>query len=210
MIVQLGAVLAAELVAERSARRDERDASHHGVVASVPLAVSEVVKHGLGPRVQEARHPACLPGAPGRPQADARYGPRVDEQQPGADEPFDDDVYVRAWWQRSEHLHGENRSDEAAYALDWAETGIVWQMRHGDPVSAVSLLDRLLDAPGAVPEIVAHNLLQELVEDRGPEVEDDVARLCASETTWRTAVGFVVLTDDQRAGVPALVPYLGT
>jgi alkanesulfonate monooxygenase SsuD/methylene tetrahydromethanopterin reductase-like flavin-dependent oxidoreductase (luciferase family) len=105
----------------------------------------------------------------------------VDEQQPGADEPFDDDVYVRAWWQRSEYLHGEHRDDSAAYALDWAEAGVRNQVRHGDPVSVVSLLYRLLDAPDAVPSIVAYGPLPELLEDRGPEVEQDVARLCATE-----------------------------
>jgi len=133
----------------------------------------------------------------------------VDEQQPSADEPFDDDVYVRGWWQRSEYFHGEHRDDAAGYALDWAETGVMDQVRRGDPVSAVSLLDRLLDAPGAAPEIVAYGPLQALLEDRGPEVEHDVARLCASETTWREAVGFVVLTDKQQAAVPALAAYLG-
>jgi hypothetical protein len=117
-------------------------------------------------------------------------------------------VYVLAWWQRSEHLHGDHRDPDAARALDWAENGVVHQMRHGDPVSAVSLLDRLLDAPGADPEIVAINVLRELLEDRGPEVEHDIARLCASETTWRQAVAHVVLTDEERAAVPALAPYL--
>ncbi len=137
-----------------------------------------------------------------------RYGPRVDEQQPGADEPFDDDVYVRAWWQRSGHLHGERRDDRAACALDWAERGVLHQMRHGDPVSAVSLLHRLLDAPDAVPSTVACGPLQELLEDRGPEVENDVAGLCAIEPSWRHAVAQVALTDQQRAAVPALAPYL--
>jgi hypothetical protein len=133
----------------------------------------------------------------------------LDEQQPGADEPFDDEVYVRTWWQRSEHLHGDRRDADAARALDWADNGVMHQMRHDDPVGAVALLDRLLDAPGAVPEIVAYGPLQELLEDRGPEVEHDVARLCASELTWRQAVGTVVLTGEQRALVPALAPYLG-
>jgi hypothetical protein len=132
----------------------------------------------------------------------------VDEQQPLPDEPFDDDVYVRAWWQRSEHLHGTERDDSAAYALDWAEAGVRDRIRHGDPTSAVSLLHRLLDAPGAVPEIVAHGPLQELMEDRGPEIEQDVAGLCATEAVWRRALAAVVLADGERRAVPALAPYL--
>ncbi len=137
-----------------------------------------------------------------------RYGPRVDEQQPGADEPFGDEVYVRAWWQRSGYLHGEHRDDRAACALDWAQEGVMHQMRHADPESAVTLVHQLLDAPGAFPEIVAYGPLQELLEDRGSEVQDAVAGLCASEPSWRQAVAEVVLTDEQRAAVPALGPYL--
>ncbi len=34
-----------------------------------------------------------------------------DELQPAADQPFHDQVYVRAWWQRSKHLHGVHRDD---------------------------------------------------------------------------------------------------
>jgi len=44
------------------------------------------------------------------------------------------------------------------------------------------------------------------VEDRGPEVEQDIVRLCASEP-WGQAVAEVVLPDEQRAAVPALLPY---
>ncbi len=132
----------------------------------------------------------------------------MNEQQPAGDEPFDDDVYVRAWWQRSEYLHGEHRDDKAGYALDWADEGVRHQMRHADPESAVSLLHRLLDAPDAVPSTVACGPLQELLEDRGSEVQDAVAGLCASEPSWRQAVAQVVLTDEQRAAVPALGPYL--
>jgi len=72
----------------------------------------------------------------------------------------------------------------------------------------VSLLHRLLDAPDAVPSTVAYGPLQELLEDRGPEVEHDVSDLCAIEPSWRRAVAQVVLTEEQRAAVPALAPYL--
>jgi len=96
--------------------------------------------------------------------------------------------------------------DEAAYALDWADAGVMDQMRYGDPES-VTLLYRLLDAPGAVPEVVSYGPMQGPLEDRGPEVEQDIVRLCASEPTWRQAVAEVVLPDEQHAAVPALLPY---
>ena len=127
-----------------------------------------------------------------------------DEQQPLPGEPFDDDVYVRAWWQRFEYLHGTEHDDGAAHELDWAETGVRDRIWHGDPTSAVWLLD----ASGAVPETVAFGPPQELLEDRGPEIEQDVAGLCASQLVRRRAVAAVVLDDGQRRVVPALARYL--
>lgn len=32
--------------------------------------------------------------------------------------------------------------------------------------------------------------------------------MCAEDPIWREAVGMVVLTDEERATVPALAPYL--
>lgn len=132
----------------------------------------------------------------------------MDEQQPAPDEPFDDEVYVRAWWQRSEYFHGTQRSDEAGYALDWAHAGVMNHVRFADSESAVTLMYRLLDAPGADPRIVAEGPLQELLEDRGPEVQEDIADLCTRQPMWRQAVAAVELTPAQRAAVPALEAYL--
>lgn len=133
----------------------------------------------------------------------------MDEQQPAPDEPFDDEVYVRAWWQRSGYFHGTQCSDVAGYALDWAQAGVMERVRLDDSVSVVTLMDRLLDAPGADPHIVADGPLQELLEDRGPEVQDDIADLCTRQPVWRQALAAVDLTAEQRAAVPALHPYLG-
>ena len=133
----------------------------------------------------------------------------MDEQQPADDEPFDDDVYVRAWWQRSGYFHGTQRSDKAGYALDWAHAGVMHQMRFADPESAVTLMHRLLTAPGADPQIVAYGPLQELLEDCGPEVQHDIADLCTSQPIWRQALAAIDLINDRRAAIPALQPYLG-
>lgn len=132
----------------------------------------------------------------------------MDEQQPAPDEPFDDEVYVRAWWQRSGYFHETQRSDVAGYALDWAQAGVMNHVRCADPESAVTLMGRLLDAPGADPRIVAEGPLQELLEDRGPEVQHDIADLCARQPIWRQALTAVDLTAEQRAAVPALDAYL--
>lgn len=134
--------------------------------------------------------------------------PDAHEPRPDPGDPFDDDVYVRGWWQRHAHQHGHRPDLDAAGRLDWARDGVAWQLRHGDPVSAVSLLDRLLDAPGADPAVVAGSLLQPLLEARGPDVADDVARLCAAEPGWRQAVLAVRLAPAHRASIPALAPYL--
>lgn len=49
----------------------------------------------------------------------------MDEQQPADGDPFDDDAYVRAWWQRYRHLHGTTPDARAAVAaLDWAHRGV--------------------------------------------------------------------------------------
>ena len=132
----------------------------------------------------------------------------MDEQQPADSDSFDDDVYVRAWWQRSGYLHGTERDDEAARALDWAEDGIRRSIREADPESPVSLLWRLVNAPGAVPEIVGDGPLTYLLQIRGPEVEQDVAETCASDPLFRQAMAAVDLTDDERAALPQLDRYL--
>lgn len=77
-----------------------------------------------------------------------------------------------------------------------------------DPESAVTLVHRLLDASGAAPEAVAEGPLQDLLEQRGREVEDDIAGLCAVDARWRRALRSVALSDEQRSAVPALAPYL--
>lgn len=133
----------------------------------------------------------------------------MDEQQPDADEPFDDEVYVRAWRQRSQHLHGTTReAKDSATALDWADKGVNDMILLGDPESAVTLVHRLLHAPDADTEHVAETLLRDLLEWRGPEVEHDVAKMCAETPLWREAVRLVTLNDEQRAAVPALARYL--
>ncbi len=133
----------------------------------------------------------------------------MDERQPADDDPFNDDVYVRAWWQRYRHLHGTGpHARAAAAALDWAHRGVADHGLHSDPESAVTLVHRLLHAPGADAEAVAELPLQDLLEWRGPEVEHDIAGLCAEDALWRQALGFVTLTDEQRSGVPALAPFL--
>lgn len=72
----------------------------------------------------------------------------------------------------------------------------------------MTLVHRLLDAPGADPEAVARGPLEDLLEQRGREVEDDIAGLCAVSAMWRSALGLVALSEEQRADVPALAPYL--
>ena len=133
----------------------------------------------------------------------------MDEQQPEADDPFDDDVYVRAWWQWFRHHLGTTpEAQKAAEGLGWARKGVDDMVLLGDPESAVTLVHRLLHAPGADLEPVAETPLTALLEWRGPEVEQDVAKMCAEDPVWRRAVGMVVLTDEERAAVPALASYL--
>jgi hypothetical protein len=133
----------------------------------------------------------------------------VDEQQPSPDDPFDDDVYAPAWWQWfRHHLRPESEGQEAARALEWARDGVDDVVLLDDPESAVTLVHRLLHEPGANPEPVAEMPLTDLLEWRGPEVEQDVAGMCAKDPVWREAVGMVDLDDEHRAAVPALAQYL--
>lgn len=126
----------------------------------------------------------------------------MDEQQPADD---DDDVYVRGWWQRYRHLHGTSPDARAAAAaLDWAHRGVADHVLHSDPDSAVTLVHRLLDAPGADLEAVAEGPLQYLLQQRGSEVLHDVAELCAAVPVWREAVAAVALSAQDRAAAPYL------
>ncbi len=133
----------------------------------------------------------------------------MDEQQPGPDDPFDDDVYVPAWWQWFRHHLGTTpEAKDAAEALYWAASGVNHMVLLDDPESAVTLVHRLLHEPGADLEPVAETPLQNLLEHRGPEVEHDVTGMCAKDPVWRQAVGMVALTDEERAAVPELARYL--
>lgn len=134
----------------------------------------------------------------------------MDEQQPEPGD-FDDEVYVRAWWQWFRHHLGTTpEAQQAAKALEWARDGVFDMVLLGDPESAVTLVHRLLHAPDADLAVVAETPLADLLVHRGPEVEQDVAGMCADSEypLWRKAVGLVVLTDEERAAVPALAMYL--
>lgn len=134
------------------------------------------------------------------------YGARVDEQQPAPEEPFDDDVYAAGWWQHKAHI--EAGRAEAADALGWAVAGICDQLRKDDPESCVSLIDHLLDSPGADPAAVGRGPLQALLEQRGAEVADRIAVFAATWPDWRAALGQVRLAASQAAAVPAVWGWL--
>ncbi len=135
----------------------------------------------------------------------------MDVEQPGPDDPFDDDVYAPAWWQWYRHHLGKTpEAKGAAEALHWAARGVFEMVLLDDPESAVTLVHRLLHEPGATLGPVAEAPLTDLLEQRGPEVQDDVAGMCTKDPVWREAVGMVVLTDEERNGLPALAPYLGS
>lgn len=130
----------------------------------------------------------------------------MDHERPGPDEPFDDDIYAAAWWAWSAYARAGRTGDAAA--LDWADTGIREQLRHDDPESCVSLIDHLLDAPGADPARLGRGPLQELLEARGPEVADRIAVFAALYPDWRAALAQVRLEPHQAAAVPAVRGWL--
>jgi len=118
----------------------------------------------------------------------------------------DDDELVALWWRRSDHLMAGTY--KAAYALDWADAAVEDRMAFDDTEGTVILLDRLLDYPNANMDVVADNLLNELLETRGPELAPMIADLAARYQRWQAALRAVDTDFDFRETIPALAPYL--
>ena len=112
---------------------------------------------------------------------------------------------VEAWWRRSDYLHGAERDDAAAEALDWADGQVVDAMLGRDAEQAVRVVDDLLSADGADPEIVAYGPLERLLEERGQEVAGLVAGRCRDDVAWRAAVRACALSDQH----PELAEFAG-
>jgi len=118
----------------------------------------------------------------------------------------DDDELVALWWRRSDRLM--NGAYEAAYALDWVYTAVDDRMTYDDTEGTVHLLDRLLDHPSANMDVVAENILDQLLETRGPELAPMIADLAARYHRWQAALEAVTIDAKHRKGVPALAAYL--
>lgn len=118
----------------------------------------------------------------------------------------DDDELVALWWRRSDHLMAGTY--KAAYALDWAHAAVEDRMTFDDTEGTVILLDRLLDYPNANMAVVADNLLNELLETRGPELAPMIADLTARYQRWQAALRAVSIDAEHRKGVPTLAAYL--
>ena len=118
----------------------------------------------------------------------------------------DDDTLVALWWRRSEHC---TRSEhDAAKALDWVHSTVHDRMWHDDMQGTVLLVDRLLDSPGAVPEVAADCILDELLTDRGPEVAHMITGFATRYPRWQTALRATDLSPEARHAIPELAPFL--
>ena len=124
----------------------------------------------------------------------------------------DDEELVKLWWRRSDHLMaGEMKN---ARALDWVHGAVNDRMTFDDTDGTVWLLDRLLEQPHkdiqTAMNVVADNILNELLETRGNEVAPMIADLATRHDRWQAALTAVDLDPEHREAIPALAPYLST
>ena len=121
----------------------------------------------------------------------------------------DDEQLVALWWRRHDLLIAGDRT--RAHGLGWVQSAINDRMAFDDTQGTVWLLDRLLEhRPTDDMEVVAENYLDELLEDRGPELAPMIASLASRHDRWRTALRAVTLDQEHRQAVPDLTPYLST
>jgi hypothetical protein len=101
----------------------------------------------------------------------------------------DDDELVEAWWRRTRMLQANPPDLLGAWALWWAKDRLDSRLATDDPFSVSVLLDRLLDVPN--PDLCAVACcgpLRDVLEDRGPDVQEEIADLCQRHDQWRQAV----------------------
>jgi hypothetical protein len=123
------------------------------------------------------------------------------------DEPSEEEI-VAAWWRRSALLHGARRDPDVAAALDWAAQAVSDVLDLAPVEDAVAMLDNLLAADAADPAVVGCGPLERLLDERGPEADERVAGLCASDPAWRAAVAAAGLSEGAASSLPRLAPYL--